>query len=52
MPKPLVDDALREFCVENSALGHRTLPGDKRDAAIRALSTIFDVNPMCRKAPD
>jgi len=46
MPKPLVDEALREFCVENGALGQRTLPGDKRDAAIRALSTIFDVNPI------
>jgi hypothetical protein len=46
MPRSLVDQALQEFCVEAGALGQRTLPADKRDAAIRALSNIFDVNPI------
>ena len=46
MPKPLVDQALQEFCVEAGKLVQRTLAPDKREAAIRALSTIFDVNPV------
>lgn len=48
MPKPLVDIALREFCVEVGRLGQKTLASDKREAAIRALSGIFDVNPVRR----
>lgn len=46
MPKPLVDQALLEFCAEGGNLGQRTLIPDKREAAIRALSTIFEVNPI------
>jgi hypothetical protein len=46
MPRPLVDRALQEFCIEVGGLGQRTLAADRRDAAIRALSMIFDVNPV------
>lgn len=45
MPRPLVEQALQDFCVEAGGLGQRVLSPEKRDAAIRELSTIFDVNP-------
>jgi len=45
MPRPLVKQALQDFCVEAGRLGQRVLSPEKRDAAILELSTIFDVNP-------
>ena len=45
MPRPLVERALQDFCVEAGRLGQRVLSPEKRDAAIRELSTIFDVDP-------
>jgi hypothetical protein len=46
MPRLLVEQAIEEFCGETGSLGHRTLSADKREVAIQALSTTFDVNPV------
>ena len=46
MPRALVARALEEFCTSAGQLGHKVLKPDKRDSAIRALSTAFDVNPI------
>lgn len=45
MPRTLVEQALGEFCIEAGNLGQRMLPAGKREEAVRALSTTFDVNP-------
>src|ERR1700733_5511976 len=45
MPRPLVEAALQQFCVEVGLLGQRILPPDKREIAARELSDVFDVNP-------
>ncbi len=45
MPRPLVEEALDEFCAEAGKLGGRVLPAEKRERAIQALSATFDVNP-------
>lgn len=46
MPRPLVQAALEQFCVESGLLGQRVLPPEKRARAARELSDIFDVNPV------
>jgi hypothetical protein len=46
MPRRLVEQALEGFCGVAGSLGHRTLVADKREVAIQALSTTFDVNPV------
>lgn len=46
MPRPLVEQVLQDFCVEAGRLGQRALVPEKRDLAIRELSTVFDVNPI------
>ena len=46
LPRPLVEQALQEFCVEAGRLGQRVLAPEKRAAAIRAISGTFDVNPV------
>lgn len=45
MPRPLVEKTLDEFCVEAGMLGGRIIPTEKKDLAVQALSTTFDVNP-------
>jgi hypothetical protein len=45
MPRRLVETALEKFCVEACHLGQRVLRPDKREAAARDLSEVFDVNP-------
>lgn len=46
MPRPLAEQAVQDFCVEAGRLGQRALVPEKRDLAIRELSTAFDVNPI------
>lgn len=46
MPRPLVELAVEEFCVDAGTFGARRVAPDKRDAAIRSLSETFDVNPV------
>jgi hypothetical protein len=46
MPRPLVERAVAEFCVEVGTLGARALAPEKRDTAIRSLSDTFNVNPI------
>jgi hypothetical protein len=46
MPRALVEQASQEFCAEVGRLGQRTLPAQKREVAVRELSTTFDVNPI------
>jgi hypothetical protein len=49
MPRPLVEMALEKLCVEAGLLGQRVLPPEKREAAARELSHIFDVNPAAAR---
>src|SRR5579859_1160174 len=44
MPRRLVEVALERFCVEAGRLGQRVLPPEQREAAVRALADVFDVN--------
>jgi hypothetical protein len=45
MPRLLVEKTVDEFCVQAGMLGGRTIPSEKKDSAVQALSTTFDVNP-------
>lgn len=45
LPRSLAEAALEKLCVEAGLLGQRVLPPEKREAATRELSSIFDVNP-------
>jgi hypothetical protein len=45
MPRHLAEMALSAFSVEEGALGQRKVPSERREAAARALSDTFDVNP-------
>jgi hypothetical protein len=45
MPRRLVETALEKLCVEAGSLGQRVLPKGEREAAVRALADVFDVNP-------
>ncbi len=44
LPRQLVEKALEEFCSEAGTLGGRMLSAERRERAIQALSSIFDVN--------
>ena len=46
MPSRLVREAAATSCAEVGLLGTTVLMGDRREAAIRELADIFDVNPM------
>jgi hypothetical protein len=45
-PRPLVQEALNSFLLPKGSLGALALQEDRRDDAARALSDIFDVNPV------
>lgn len=45
LPRPLVEEALAKLCLEAGLLGQRVLPPEKREAAAREISYVFDVNP-------
>jgi hypothetical protein len=44
-PRPLVQEAIKSFLSLAGLLGVEILEQNRRDAAVRALSEIFDVNP-------
>jgi hypothetical protein len=46
MPRRLVELALEGFTTEVGSLGYRTLAPENRERGFRALSAIFDVNPI------
>ncbi|HJX83930.1 MAG TPA: hypothetical protein VJ723_06270 [Candidatus Angelobacter sp.] len=48
-PRALVQDALKPFLVPTGSLGAVTLDEKHREAAIRTLADIFDVNPIVSK---
>jgi hypothetical protein len=48
-PRALVQEALTPFLVTSGSLGAVTLDEKRREAAIRALADIFDVNPIVAK---
>lgn len=46
LPRKLVETALQPFLTPHGTLGEQIVPTDRRSDAARALSVIFDVNPM------
>ena len=50
MPKPLVDKAVQEFCVEAGKLGQRTLAAEKREAATTGFIHNIRRESHCRPA--
>ena len=46
MPRSLVEEAIRSFTVPLGSLGQVTVPDTNREAAVRELANIFNVNPV------
>jgi hypothetical protein len=46
MPRSLVEEAIRSFTAPLGSLGQVTIPETNRDAAVRELANIFNVNPV------
>jgi hypothetical protein len=45
-PKPLVQEAMKQFLSPAGLLGVESLPENRREEAVRALAEAFDVNPV------
>jgi hypothetical protein len=45
-PRPLVQEAMKPFLVPSGQLGVEVLDEKRREASVRALADIFDVNPV------
>lgn len=45
-PRALVQEAMKPYLVPSGSLGAVTLDENRREAAVRALADIFDVNPI------